>query len=74
MTDSEIYNALRLFVRSYIQEQRQAELLQILDQREAEKSFPPGKGILADMHAYPNGQALKPEHKELYEDVCWHCV
>ncbi len=74
MTNSDIYEALRILVRNYIQAGRRLELLQILDQREEENASPPGKGVLADMLTFSNGQAMKPEHKELYDDICWHCV
>ncbi len=74
MTKFEIYKALRMFVCTYIVNERQQELLTILDLRESEGSFPPAKGIFADMEFYSNGVKLKPEHRELFDDICHFCI
>ncbi len=74
MNKNEIYEGLRLIVRTYIATEYQQELLRLLDRRESEGSFPPGKGILADMDSHSNGIKLKEEHKELYDDICHHCI
>jgi hypothetical protein len=74
MTNQELYEALRVIVRTYISEVEQQELLGILDQREAEGAFPPGKGVLACVDSDSNGIRLKAEHKDLWEEICYLCV
>ena len=74
MTQKEIYDGLRLLVKTYITESNHEELLSILKQREDENSFPPGKGILSDMITNSNGIKLKAEHMELYSEICRCCV
>lgn len=74
MNNQAIYEALRLIVRTYVFESKQQELVDILDQREAEGALPPGKGVLACVHSDSNGIKLKAEHKDLWDEVCYCCV
>ena len=74
MTDKEIYDGLRLLVETYISEQLHQELLTLLDDREGAGEFPPGKGIIASVNSGSNGVAIKQEHKELWSDLCHHCI
>lgn len=74
MNRQDIYEGLRLIVITYIAESKQHELLSMLDKREAEGGFPPGKGVLACVDSDSNGVTLKPEHKDLWNDICYHCI
>ena len=74
MKQIEIYNGLRLLVNTYIEASFKEELLEVLDQREKENLFPPGKAILSSMISNSNGIQLKEEHKELYQKICELCI
>ncbi len=74
MNTNEIYQGLRVIVNHYIAEPRQSELLELLDKREAVGEFPPGKGVIACVSSDSNGVRIKPEHRQLWDDICWHCV
>ena len=74
MTPEEVYEGLRLVVRTYIDKTLQQELLAFLDAREAEGEFPPGKHILHRVNSDSNGVELKPEHEELWSSLCHHCI
>ena len=74
MTDKEIYDALRMIIRTYISEELHNELIVQLNEKEANGEFPPGKGILASVRSDSNGVALKEEHNKLWKELCFHCV
>lgn len=74
MNNSEIYKALRMIVKTYISESNQEELLKILGDCELEGRFPLGKGILACVSSDSNGVRFKPEHKDLWDEICHHCI
>jgi hypothetical protein len=74
MTTDEIYQGLRIIVNHYIAEPKQTELLLLLTKRESAGDFPPGKGIIACVSSDSNGVRIKPEHQQLWNDLCWHCI
>ncbi|MGB5625790.1 MAG: hypothetical protein WBM61_08670 [Woeseiaceae bacterium] len=74
MTPEEVYEGLRLIVRTYIDEALHEELLTLLDTCDTEDDFPPGKVILHRVNTDSNGVELKPEHFELWSSICHHCV
>ncbi|WP_139304888.1 hypothetical protein [Microbulbifer marinus] len=74
MENKEIYDGLRLIAQTYISDEKKDEILIGLDQCEKEGRFPPGKWVLASVDSHSNGVGLKREHKELWSDICYHCV
>ncbi|MCP3925212.1 MAG: hypothetical protein GY714_21780 [Desulfobacterales bacterium] len=74
MTNKEIFDGLRLIVKTYISEHLHQELLGLLSEREALGDFPPGKGIIASVDSDSNGVPIKQEHKKLWSDLCHHCI
>jgi hypothetical protein len=74
VTDKEIYDALRMIIRTYISEELHNGLLALLEEREIKGEYLPGKGILAAVNSDSNGVALKEEHHKLWKELCFHCV
>jgi hypothetical protein len=74
MTRHEIYNGLRIITSNYIAEPKRSELLVLLDEKEAARHSPPGKGILACVSSDSNGIDLTQEHKELWDTICYYCI
>ncbi len=74
LSTDQIYAALRVLAKEYIRTDRSNAVLAVLQDRQTDGAFPPGKFVLAELDQNRNGRLLTPEHQALFRDICDNCI